>query len=563
MTDCERVMTGIIVRQPTTKLQFDQIRASICGQLKIKQPPNRELLEVYRRLVQTKKIHADKTMERLLRKAEVRSLSGIAVVTSLVKPYSCPGQCVFCPTEARMPKSYIATEPAAARALALKFNPYEQMRQRILMLERNGHSTDKIEYIIKGGTWNAYPLAYQYWFVLESFKAANETRLIIDNRSSAKRTQSLNEKSPINKLQKSLEKEQRRNEKARHRIIGLTFETRPDAISPKTIYHMRQLGCTRVELGLQATDDKILKLVKRGHTVEQFRQAMHMLRQAGFKVDLHFMPDLPGSSPKHDVAMYRKLFTDPGLKPDMVKIYPNVVIKSAELYKWLLDGRYKPYGDTPALTEALIKMKLATPRYCRISRLIRDIPATEISGGNRVTNLRELLAKLLAVAGKHCVCLRCREVGRQGLKLSANTNPQLFIESYDTTGGTEFFLSYEDKKRRAVFGFLRLRLPDKSNPNNLLQLLPEIHDASFIRELHVYGRLVKIGARDIRAEQHKGLGSKLMRAAEKIAFKHGYTKLAVISGIGVRDYYRKLGYRKNASYMIKKLKPRNNKPRNY
>lgn len=594
MTTAERIIISVISTRPTTKAEFDRARTAVCSELKIIQPPNRELFSAYINLLKRKSIERSPTIEILLRKAGVRSLSGIAVVTSLVKPYMCPGKCVYCPTEVRMPKSYIATEPAAARALRLDFSPYEQMRQRILMLEGNGHPTDKIEYIIKGGTWNAYPLKYQYWFILESFRAANECS---PKHLGTLAPNHLNESSPLEELQEALDKEQSKNETAKHRLIGITLETRPDAIAPKTIYHMRCQGCTRVELGLQAPDDKILAIIKRGHTVQQFRDAMAELRQAGFKVDLHFMPDLPGTTPEHDVKMYQSLFTDPGLKPDMVKIYPNTVIKSAELYQWYLDGRYKPYGEA-GLFNALLQMKIATPRYCRISRLIRDIPETEIEAGNKITNLREALSSELNKRGQSCLCLRCREIGRQSPKClpplagprpravvstsEPKHTPKLFIETYETIGGTEYFLSYEDPKRIAVYGFLRLRIPVETPPppspsrggknNNkksspcegevwrgsqaipqLHNLLPEIRDCAFIRELHVYGQLVSIGKLDKSATQHKGLGKKLMTEAEKIAKNHGFKKVAVISGVGVRGYYRKLGYRKNGTYMTKAL----------
>ncbi len=502
------------------------------------------MLEVYHELTQEKKIEPDKLIEELLRKADVRSLSGIAVVTSLVKPYMCPGKCVYCPTEVRMPKSYIATEPAAARALRLDFSPYEQMARRIEMLRGNGHPTDKIEYIIKGGTWNAYPLPYQYWFILDSFHACN---------GDAPTT--FTENSPLEELQTALEVAQTKNETAPHRIIGLTLETRPDAIAPKTVLHMRRQGCTRIELGLQAPDDAILKLIVRGHTVQQFRDAMKLLREAGFKVDLHFMPDLPGTTPEHDVEMYKSLFSDPGLKPDMVKIYPNTVIKTAELYQWYLDGRYKPYGEE-GLFKALLEMKLATPRYCRISRLIRDIPETEIEAGNKITNLREALTKELKNRGQKCLCLRCREIGRQknGLQLSAASyQPKLFIENYDTTGGTEYFLSIEDPDRIAVYGFLRLRIPTEKANEKLVELLPDIRDTAFIRELHVYGQLVGIGKHEEEASQHKGLGRQLVDAAEGITRENGFSKLAVISGVGVREYYKKLGFSLAHTYMIKNL----------
>lgn len=543
----EQIIEAIVAARPTTKAEFDDARRVAAGNLKMSQPSNRALLVAYQTWCKKTSVKLDQELLRFLRKAEVRSLSGIAVVTSLVKPYACPGKCVYCPTEVRMPKSYIATEPAAARALALDFDPYELMRQRIATLEENGHATDKIEYIVKGGTWNAYTLGYQYWYILESFLACNDG---VAGRSAPS---PYTEHTPVKELQAALQKAQAINETAKHRIIGLTLETRPDAISPKTIWHMRQQGCTRIELGLQATDDTILTLIKRGHTVQQFRDAMLLLRQAGFKVDLHFMPDLPGSSPEHDVEMYKEIFSDPGLRPDMIKIYPNTVIKSAELYQWFLDGRYTPYGDTPAMTEALMQMKLATPRYCRISRLIRDIPATEIEGGNTVTNLREFLEKKLHAQGQRCVCLRCREISRQVKNLPADTEPQLFIDEYETLGGTEYFITFEDPNRVAVFGFLRLRVPTTPAPEILITQLPVIKDTAFIRELHVYGRLMSIGQREDSASQHTGLGKQLVAAAEKIVRERGLTKACVISGVGVRDYYRHLGYELEDTYMAKNL----------
>lgn len=541
----ENIVLEIIAKLPKTKAKFDVARRQVAGNLKMKQPANRELLKAYQNLLKKKRVKQDSNIESFLRKADIRTLSGIAVITSLVKPYACPGKCVYCPTEVRMPKSYIASEPAAARALALDFDPYVQMQKRIQMLEANGHPTEKIEYIIKGGTWNAYPLQYQYWFILESFRACNE---LVGKKS--KKT--VNETSTIEELQKALAKEQKKNEKAKYRIIGLTLETRPDAINPKTIYHMRQQGCTRIELGLQAPDDKILKLIKRGHTVQQFRDAMLLLRHAGFKVDLHFMPDLPGTTPEHDVEMYQSLFTDTGLCPDMVKIYPNTVIPSAELYEWYKDGRYKPYGEK-ALFDSLLQMKLATPRYCRISRLIRDIPSDEIAAGNSITNLREALKKDLQQQGKDCVCLRCREISRQIKNIPMDTIPQLFIDSYETTGGTEYFLTFEDKNRIAVFAFLRLRIPTSKAPNELYDLIPEIKNTAFVRELHTYGQLLEIGEKDKKASQHKGMGKKLIIEAEKIAKKNGFKKIAVISGVGVRGYYKKYDYRKKGTYMIKSI----------
>jgi len=582
----EQIIQYIILQKPLTKVQFDDARRKMASTLKMEQPSNHDLLPVYQNLVKKKSITRDKHIEFLLRKAQIRTLSGVAIITSLTKPYACPGQCIYCPTEAKMPKSYIASEPAAARALGLNFDPYEQMQRRIKMLEQNSHPTDKLEYIIKGGTWNVYPLKYQYWFILRSFQAANEmSRKHISTKEKFNGTMGQFNNVTIEQLQNLLNIEQNYNDKnAKHKIIGLTLETRPDAITPTTIYHMRQQGCTRIELGLQAPDDDILKLVKRGHTVQQFKDAMYLLRQAGFKVDLHFMPGLPGSTAKHDVEMYKQLFSDLGFKPDMVKIYPCTVIKNTELYQWLKDKKYKPY-DEKELFDAIIHMKVNTPRYCRISRLIRDIPANEIEGGNTITNLRESLQRVMKERGLKCNCLRCREVGHASPLLSKERDrvrslPKLFIDTYETIGGTEYFLSYEDPKRQIVFAFLRLRVPllgkegsgvvetsSKSTPSklplskgeNVLEILPEIKNCVFIRELHTYGQLISLQHKSTSAQehnkiQHTGLGKNLVQEAETIAKKNNFKKVAVISGVGVRGYYRKLGYRKKGTYMLKTLK---------
>lgn len=551
------MVTFIYQHQPENKAAFDRLRRLIASDIGTNQPANRFMLKAYQKLVKKGTLPKDKHFESLMKKANIRNISGIAVVTSLVKPYMCPGKCVYCPTEARMPKSYIATEPAAARALRLDFSPYEQVRQRIKMLEANGHNADKIEYIIKGGTWNAYPLKYQYWFMLESFRAANDL-----SRKKSIGESKEEDWSSIKDLQAAIDEEQTYNESASHRLIGVTLETRPDAISPKTIWHMRNQGCTRIELGLQSTDDKILELIVRGHTVDQFRRAILLLRKAGFKVDLHFMPDLPGTTAKHDVEMYNEIFSDPALRPDMVKIYPCAVLKSAELYQWLESGKYTPYSSDD-LFWALNEMQLATPRYCRISRLIRDIPADVIEAGNIVTNLREMLDADLKKRGLRSVDIRAREIGRHPEVLERAEEPQVFVDEYDTVGGKECFISVEDPNRDAIYGFLRLRIPGtvdaahahlvrEKDDVQINQFIPEIADCAFIRELHVYGNLVKIGDKSELSTQHTGLGKRLMAEAERIVTETSeFKKIAVISGVGVRGYYEKLGYDKIGTYMVK------------
>ena len=548
--EIEFILKYIKEREPESREEFNRLRLDACGELKVDPPPNRALVQAYQNLVQKESFDEDEEFLSYMQKNSIRSMSGIAVVTSLVKPYMCPGKCVYCPTEKRMPKSYIASEPAAQRAQQLDFSPYKQMQRRINMLEESGHNTDKIEFITKGGTWNAYPLKYQYWFMMESFKACNNFK-----REHPKPPTQEEDWDTIEELQEEIKEEIEYNETADHRMIGITFETRPDAISEKTVAHMRKQGCTRIELGLQATDDELLRLTKRGHTVDQFREAMFLLRKAGFKVDLHFMPDLPGTTAEKDVEMYREIFEDDALKPDMIKIYPCVVVESAELYEWLQDGRYEPLEEEE-LFKALKQMKLDTPRYCRISRLIRDIPEDEIEAGNMVTNLREALQKELHDEGKKCVCIRCREIGRQKDNIDKDAEIELFTDTYDTVGGEERFISIEDENRIGVFGFLRLRLPEKEYTTNeeIFEYLPEIENCAFVRELHVYGKMAAIGKKPEDASQHKGFGKQMMIEAEKQAKEAGFDKIAVISGVGVRDYYRQqFGYERRGTYMVKGL----------
>jgi len=542
------ILNFIYKSKPKTKAKFDDAKRKICSKLKISQPANNTLLPVYHKLIKKQILKKDESFEFFIRKANIRTLSGVAIITSLTKPYACPGKCIYCPNESNMPKSYIATEPAAARALALAFSPYNQMQKRIEMLEKNGHPVDKIEYIIKGGSWNYYNLKYQYWFILESFKACNNLK----RRKKIPESKISNWKN-IKDLQNALDKEQDYNETSNHRIIGLTLETRSDLINPKNIYHLRKQGCTRIELGLQSTDNKILKLTKRGHDVQNFKDAMFMLRQAGFKVDLHFMPALPGSTPKKDVKMYKEIFSDPSLKPDMIKIYPCAVIKNTELYKIYKQKKYKPYNKKE-LFESLIQMKINTPRYCRISRLIRDIPGSDIIAGNTITNLRENLQTEMKKRDLKCNCLRCREIGHNFDFINKNLTPKLFIDKYETIGGTEYFLSFEDKDRQVVFAFLRLRIPNSKENNSVTKILTELKSAAFIRELHTYGQLMKLGTKNKKNSQHKGMGKKLLLEAEKITKKNNFDKLAIISGVGVRGYYKKNAYKKQGTYMIKKLK---------
>jgi elongator complex protein 3 len=505
-------------------------------------PATADLRQAYDALVKNDPTLARPKLAAILNRRAVRSLSGVAVVTVLTKPYPCPGECVYCPSEARMPKSYLANEPAAARALALEFDPWRQVTVRLQALANNGHPNDKIELIVKGGTWSAYPKKYQDWFIKRCFDAANDF-------SRARR-----------QAARTLDQAKQRNERAGHRIIGLTLETRPDRITPVELKQLRRLGCTRIEMGVQSLDDQLLATCRRGHDTAAVARATELLRNAGFKVDYHLMPQLPGSTPARDLKWLRQVFADPRFRPDMIKLYPCVVIKTAELYDWWQSGKYRPYSDQQ-LIKILVQYKQEVPEYCRISRLIRDIPSVSVLAGNRITNLRQTIQRQIAEQGGRCRCLRCREIGHAGRERPElyKRRPHLFDTPYETAGGLEHFLSFEDRQQDVVFAFCRLRLPSL-NPakfdeerTELVKQLPEVKDAAFIRELHTYGHLVPIGARERRASQHSGLGKRLMRCAEKLVKAAGYRKLAVIAGIGVRDYYRKLGYRRQGEYMCKPL----------
>ncbi len=539
----ERFFDAILRSRSKDREALARAKRRAAGRFGRPLPDNTVLRRRYERLVKEGRLAHSPVLEKLLVRREVRTLSGVAIITVLTKPFPCPGKCVYCPTEAIMPKSYLSNEPAAMRALLNKFDPYDQMTTRLRALSDNGHPTDKIELIVKGGTWSAYPWDYRQWFVKRAFDACNQF-----SKTGRKR------KIPVSR---SLAVSQRLNETAAHRIIGLTLETRPDWISPPEVVRLRTLGCTRIELGVQSTRDDLLALTKRGHDVAAVRKAGRLLRDAGFKVDYHLMPQLPGSSPETDYQDVKTLFDDSDFRPDMIKLYPCVVVPQAELYEWWKKGEYKPYPDE-RLIEMLIRVKSELiPPYCRISRLIRDIPSTSIAAGNAVTNLREVIQAKMRERGLRCRCLRCREIGHQPSDVSlqlSTVRPKLFDRIYEASGGREHFLSLESPDERVVFAFCRLRLPAKTAPSELCDLIPEISGAAFIRELHTYGHLVPIDARKKSASQHTGLGRTLMAEAERIAREAGYEKMAVISGIGVRGYYRKLGYRLKGTYMVKQLK---------
>ena len=547
----QQIILQAIQRKINTKAEFDRLRQAVSSKFGKSQPSNQSLLKVYRKLN-----IAAPSLEKILKTREIRTLSGVAVITVLTKPFPCPGACIYCPNDPQMPKSYLPNEPAAARALALKFNPYTQVKKRIEMLEVNGHKTDKIELIVKGGTWSAYPQKYQDWFIKRCFEAANNHKIIKSLNHKIKDTKDsrLRGNDREGGGNDSLFLAQKINETAEHRIVGLTLETRPDFVTPEEIKHLRELGCTRIELGVQTIDDKILALIRRGHTAQEVADATALLRDAGFKVDYHLMPALPGVSVKKDLENFKKIFSDARFRPDMIKIYPCSIIPKTALYNLWKQGKYKPLA-TNKLLDLIIQMKLAVPPYVRISRVIRDIPGNDIAAGNLVTSLRQNIQAEMKRRGLKCKCIRCREIGHMADKISNfkfQISNKLQITKYKASNGTEYFLSIEDSKKKILFAFCRLRLPIQ-NSKFKIQNLPELSGAALIRELHTYGHLVPIDKKIAGASQHFGFGKKLMKEAERIAKKSGYKKMAVIAGIGVREYYKKLGYRLKGTYVVKSL----------
>lgn len=526
MNTLEKIVKTLLREKSLSREKIASVKRKIAGAVKSASPLNAALLKVYQKLLKQGKIKRNQKLESLLRKREIRTLSGVAPIAVLTKPHPCPGHCAYCPTEKSVPKSYLSNEPAVMRAIACDYDPYRQVIARIKTLEANGHPTDKLELIVIGGTWSALPRSYQTWFIKRCFDGANGKKL------------------------PSLTKTQKKNETAKHRIIGITLETRPDYITPEEVRRMRKLGCTRVELGVQSIYDDILQKNHRGHTVLETIRATKLLKDAGFKICYHLMPNLPGSTPTKDLKMFREIFQNPDFQPDMIKIYPCVVTRDSKIYKWWKQRKYKPYTDKQ-LINLLINIKKDIPPYVRINRLIRDIPSPSIEAGNKVSNLREIIIKKMNQRGLHCKCIRCREVGhyRCPTPIQLGVGHLLVTRKYKASGGTEYFLSFESPDKKILYAFVRLRIPDLKTP----AILPELKNAALIRELHTYGHLVPIDKKSPGATQHLGLGKKLMAEAEKIAKKFDVKKMAVISGIGVREYYKKLGYHLQGTYMVKNL----------
>jgi len=487
------------------------------------------LVRVYYQLVNNGELESDAHLLRQIRMKPMRTLSGVTTITVLTKPFPCPGNCIFCPDDELLPKSYVRKEPGAARAFQNNFDPFLQVVSRLESYQAIGHPTNKIELLILGGCWTAYPQNYQEWFILRCFDALNGIEF------------------------DSLTEAQIYNQTTDHRNVGLVIETRPDEIKLETLVNLRRLGVTKVQMGVQSFDDHILALNRRGHTTRETLKATTLLRAAGFKIVYHWMPNLLGATPESDRIDFSHLWND-GYCPDEIKIYPTQLVESADLYKLWKEDKYHPYS-TEQLVQLIADIKPTIPPYCRVNRVIRDIPADYIVAGSKRSSLRQDALKELARRGQQCRCIRCREVRGQEIDQSQLEFQDL---TYSAAFAQEHFLSFVTADDHLA-AYLRLSIASNVNNEfedtrkNLNHLIPELVDAAIIREVHVYGQSLEVGSKQAGAAQHIGLGTTLLQKAEKITRQAGLKKLVVISAIGTREYYRNRKFEQGDLYMTKIL----------
>ncbi len=511
----QEIISEILAKKPVTKDEIHKIKLQFCRKYNLdKVPSDPDILSNV-----DEKFYP--VLEPVLRKKPVRTISGVAVVAVMTSPAECPhGKCIYCPggVDYGSAQSYTGKEPAALRAGMNNFDPFLQTKSRIEQLSIIGHPTDKVDLIIMGGTFTSRKIDYQDFFVKRCFDALNGM-----DAGSLKDAQEI-------------------NESAKHRCIGLTIETRPDWCKKEHVEQILRLGGTRVELGIQSTFDSVLKEIERGHKVKDSVDATRILKDAGLKVCYHMMPGLPGSSRDMDLESFKKIFYDEKFRPDMLKIYPTLVIKGTKLYDKWKNKEYKALSTEEA-AELIADVKKIVPRWVRIQRIQRDIPVGLIDDGVKKSNLRQIVKEKMKKRGIRCNCIRCREVGHKMLNniFPDIENIELLRTDYAASGGKEIFLSFEDVKKNILIGFARLRKPKNK-------------DHTIIRELKVFGQMLSIGEKPEYEWQHRGYGKELMKECERITKEEfGYKKILVNSGVGVRNYYRKIGYKRYRSYMGKLL----------
>ncbi len=549
---CRIIINDILDGKITARKQLEVKKRQLCRDLKLsKFMSNADILEYA-------KPEEKEIVSAIVKKKPTRTISGVAVVAVMCHPHKCPhGRCFYCPESDIAPPSYTGEEPAALRGRMYDYHPYVQCFNRLKQLKKIGHPIDKVELIIMGGTFPSRDLDYQEWFVSQCLKAMCDIGLIMENKptnyeynldydeirsfeSGVLKTYAPNDYVLIDDVQKV-------NENSKVRCVGMTFETRPDYCKKEHINRMLDFGVTRVELGVQTLSDDLYVKIKRGHTIADVIEANQLLRDSAIKVAMHMMPGL-FSNQKQDLKMFKQLFSDDNFKPDMLKIYPCLVTKGSELYDLWQKGEYEPYTDEEAV-ELITKVKAILPKWVRTMRIQRDIPSTLIEAGVLKSNLGEIVYNNLEKHDINCKCIRCREIGHKKTSQEYTLDDfELFSENYTACEGQEYFLSIEDFNEESLAGFLRLRLPSKNH------FRPEISDTTaLVRELHVYGNMIKIGDKNPKIGQHTGFGERLLKEAENIAIDNGKDEIAIISGIGTRNYYRKFGYEKVGPYMKKKL----------
>jgi len=509
-------------------------------------PRKSQLRYMYQKLVKKGEVEKSEDFEFCSIAKAIRSLSGVLVITVFTEAFpefidadgtkkkqafSCKHNCYYCPNEPGLPRSYLSEEPGVARGKRHRWDPVDQFYARAWTHRINGHPVDKIELLVLGGTWSEYPHQYQEQFLRDIFWSANT---FYDGAP---------KRAPL-----SLAEEHEINTTTRVKIIGVTLETRPDSITVEELQRMRRYGCTRLQLGIQHTNDKILKKVNRGCYRADAVRATQLAKDVGFKLDFHLMPDLPGATPELDMEMFEDVLYGEDLQADQWKIYPCEVVPWTVIQKWFERGEYVPYEDK-VLFELILKVKTMVHPWIRLNRVIRDIPNQYIMGGNEITNLRQILGTEMKKRGLRCKCIRCREVGS---KKRGHNQAVLMERYYRSSGGDEYFLSFESPDELTIYGFVRLRLTDRAGLDGAF---PELTDAALIRELHVYGRLRAVDdtGKKKGESQHFGFGKRLMQRAEEIAKSNGFFKSAVIAGIGTREYYKNIGYELEGTYMCKKL----------
>ena len=544
------VAEGIDSGMVSTRDGINRLKARLGKKSLRELPSNPDLLA----LVEKPSVKA----RQLLGAKPTRTISGVAAVAIMTRPKDCEhGTCIFCPGGENsffgsVPKSYTGNEPATMRAIANHFDPYLQVKSRLLQYVLTGHSPQKIELIVMGGTFPSFGWEYQKEFVAGAFRAMNDFSGEFFSHGKLefeKAVQAQGKKivAPENSGP-GIEAEKEENEQANVKCVALCIETKPDWCMEPHIDRMLELGTTRVELGIQGLDDKVLKFANRGHTARESVEATRLLKDSGLKVTYHMMPGLPLSSRENDLADFRELFENPDFRPDALKIYPCMVMPGTPLERLWREGKFTPLSNEDA-AEIIAEGKRFVPKWCRIQRIQRDIPSKLAVAGKFDNNLRQVVEKKTREKGIECQCIRCREIGlkaRDGKIDEEKLRPEIVVDEYGASGGVEFFISFEDKKQNALLGFCRLRLPFQPFRKELRG------ETAVVRELHVFGKAAALGETNEGGVQHHGIGKTLLAKAEEIAFKEYCKKrLCVISGIGAREYYYRLGYEKLGAFVVK------------